>query len=869
MGHSPSDLVDRPSPPTTSSSKQRRPRLEAELDQVPAGGIGLIVAPAGSGKSVLLGDWASRSTDRVCQVRVTASHDDPVLFARSLVSAITAAAPEFDPGIADLVAGRALGPAFVNRLRTALETLDHPMVIVIDDMHRLDNESVCSDLTRLLGRLPQTVRVFMGARWDPPLRLQRLRLDGRLVELRASDLSFTADESRDLLESVSGRSLTVVQASALQVRTEGWAAGLQLAGISLQRVPDPDPFIDHYTGSDRLIADYLTGEVLDDLEPEVRRFLLSTSVLEWLDADLCDVVTGDGNAAAMLDLLSRRSLFLVQPHTGERLRYHHLFADLLRYRLRVQPGEEQRLRRLAAQWLLDHGHFADAVEQLLSAGEPGRVADLVIGHGQESFERGEAATLARWLQAARSVDSSLPPVMEVNLLAAQIAAFRSEEAVETYRRLRRRADLAPGDLAAAAALYACIGLDDLPTTEVLKAAETATSLLRVAADDIVIDFLGVGGRDSVEFLAECMAAVALLFDGDIDRSATKFDAVCDLPGAQYRVWKVYALGGRALARALAGHANEAHADATAALEVAEANGIAHHHSLAFAHFALARVALDRLDRSMAAHHLNESGIRVQTTGHAANTAIQHLLELEQTSLWTSPEIALTGLRSTRHNPREPKIVTGLRQALEVRLLVAMGKCDQARGFLDLSAHACDLTPQIIDLELAAGDLAAARDAINQWRPQTRRGAIEHHIRAAAVAAEGGARSHAALVLHRALELAEPEGLRAPFVEQAAVHRMLRREVLRGSQGFARSIIAPSSARDGVAHAEQPEAPLTERELEVLDYLPTRLTNSEIARTLFVSTNTVKTHLRHLYTKLAVADRDAAVEKAAELGLLGR
>lgn len=214
-------------------------------------------------------------------------------------------------------------------------------------------------------------------------------------------------------------------------------------------------------------------------------------------------------------------------------------------------------------------------------------------------------------------------------------------------------------------------------------------------------------------------------------------------------------------------------------------------------------------------------------------------------------------------------MTGLRQALEVRLLIAMGKCDQARGLLDLSSCAGELTPQVIDLELAVGDVAAARHAINEWKPQTRRTVIEHDIRAAAVAAAGGARSHAALVLHRALELAEPEGLRAPFLEQAAVQRMLRREVLRGSQGFARSIVAPSSARDGIPHAEHPEAPLTERELEILDYLPTRLTNSEIARTLFVSTNTVKTHLRHLYTKLAVADRDAAVEKAAELGLLGR
>ena len=332
VGTSPNDRADGPLLPAISSTEQRRPRLETVLDQIPRAGIGLVVAPAGSGKSVLLGQWARRSTARVCHLRITGTHDDPVIFARSLVSAIGAAAPEFDTGIADLVDGRALGAAFVSRLRTALEDLDQQTVIVIDDVHLLGNEWICRDLGRLLVRLPRTVRVAMGARWDPAIRLQRLRLDGLLVELRASDLAFTAAESRGLLESVSGRSLSPAQCTALQARTEGWAAGLQLAGISLQRVPDAGAFIDQFSGSGRLIADYLTEEVLDDLEPDIRRFLLQTSVLEWLDADLCDAVTDADDGAAMLDLLARRSLFLVHSDAaGERLRYHHLFADLLRY----------------------------------------------------------------------------------------------------------------------------------------------------------------------------------------------------------------------------------------------------------------------------------------------------------------------------------------------------------------------------------------------------------------------------------------------------------------------------------------------------------------------------------------------------------
>jgi LuxR family maltose regulon positive regulatory protein len=386
----------------------------------------------------------------------------------------------------------------------------------------------------------------------------------------------------------------------------------------------------------------------------------------------------------------------------------------------------------------------------------------------------------------------------------------------------------------------------------------------------VIDFLGVGGRESVVFLAGCMIAVALLFDGDLPRSAARFEAVRDLPGAQYRVWKIYALGGLALARALAGQANEAQSNALAALDVAEVNGIGHHHSLAFAHLALARVALDRLDQNAAAHHLRASGIRAETTGHAATRAFQSLLEAEQTALWAGADAALRQIWSSRHNPREPRIVTDLRQSLELRLLVAQRRFDQARALVDLSALPRPLTPQVIDLELADGDAVAARRSLGRWdRPGTLREVIAFNIRSCAIASQAGARSQAALLLDRALELAEPEGLRAPFLEQAEVQRMLRREVLRGSQGFARSIISSSLKRDDAACAEQLQAPLTEREREVLDYLPTRLSNSEIASTLFVSTNTVKTHLRHLYIKLDVADRDDAVEKAAQLGLLSR
>ena len=235
------------------------------------------------------------------------------MFARDLTSAIASVAPDFDPQVANSVAasGSSLGAVFVSKLLVALEELGSELVLVLDDLHRLTNTAICGDLDHLIERLPDNVRLVLSARWDPLVRLQSLRLLTRLVEIRTGDLAFDAEEGRQLIESVSGRSLTTAQSDALVARTDGWAAGLQLAAISLQGVTEIDAFIDVFTGSNKVVADYLAEEVVDDLEPDVRRFLCHTSVLEWLDADVCNAVTGDTDAEAMLDLLARRSLFLV------------------------------------------------------------------------------------------------------------------------------------------------------------------------------------------------------------------------------------------------------------------------------------------------------------------------------------------------------------------------------------------------------------------------------------------------------------------------------------------------------------------------------------------------------------------------------
>lgn len=850
-----------------------RPRLVAALDRVPPAGLGLVVAPAGSGKSVLLGQWASH-VPGAAYLRVVPGHDDPVVFARALVSALAEVHTDLDTGVAELVAGAgpSMGSVFTSRLLVELESLDRPVLVVLDDLHALSSSAIGADLDELLDRLPDNVRVVVGTRWDPPLRIHQLRLEGRLVELRAADLAFDAEESRSLLEAVSARELTEEQVGSLVARTDGWAVGLQLAAISLQRTTDVDGFLHDFSGSDKLVAEYLSEEVIDELEPNVRRFLLRTSILEWLEPDLCDAVSGGDDAEEVLALLDSRSLFLVHPADhGDRLRYHHLFADLLQYRLRASDVEDEReCRRQAAGFLMAGGHVAESIEQLVAAEEPEAVLDAVVAHGQPFFEREQGATLVRWLRAAHDQHDEPPASLELNLLAAEVAAHQTPAAMESYRRLRRRVDLDAREVASAAALYACLGMDDLPSSEVHQAATESLSALASFDGELEVDLLGIGGRDTVEVLAACLEAIALLFDGELERSAQALDLVLRLPGAQYRVWRMHVLGGLALSRALAGRHVEASASALAALEAAESSGLDQHIASGFAHLALAVGALDQQRPEQLVLHLHESGTRGQRTGRAASNAFQRLLRVEQVDASKGPVAALAELRGAARAAVEPAIVVQLTLAQEVRLLVATDQVAQARSLLGRGPVGPAVEAQVVELELAAGDVGAARRALGEIAADLSnpRQALERLLAEVLVLDAEGRADAAANVLREAISTAEAEQLRRPFLQRPGVMRLLRSEAQRGSQAFSKTIVdAAARSRSDERGEGRLVEPLTEREREVLDYLPTRLSNAELAAALYISVNTLKSHLRHIYTKLAVSDRDQAVVRASDLGLL--
>ena len=418
--------------PATRSGLVPRPRLTARLDEGLARGLVLVCAPAGYGKTVLLADWARHGGYPVAWLSLDAGDNDPARFWRHAVAALDRARPGTGERVAPLLGPPApssfqgLVTALINDLAGEEEAL-----LVLDDYHVISSEQVHQPLAFLLEHRPAGIGVVLASRSDPPLPLARLRARGQLAEVRAAELRFTPAEAAELLQHMAS-DLPDGSVAALAARTEGWAAGLQLAALSLRGQADAAAFVAAFTGSHRYVLDYLAEEVLEGQDPQLRAFLLETSVLDRLSGPLCDAVTGREGSQGLLEEAERAGLFLI-PLDEVRgwWRYHHLFADLLRARLRQeQPGRLAQLHRNAATWYARHGLADDAIGHAAAAGEMLWAARIIEQHFDLIHRiRGEAATIDRWLsvlpaevvrsrprlllaQAHMAADSGHPEVME-------------------------------------------------------------------------------------------------------------------------------------------------------------------------------------------------------------------------------------------------------------------------------------------------------------------------------------------------------------------------------------------------------------------------------------------------------------------------
>ena len=403
--------------PPLRKSVVSRPRLIERLneglcrDQAFGPQLTLIAAPAGFGKTTLVSEWAAGCDRRVAWLSLEEGDSDPARFLTYLVAALRTVAPDIGEGVLRVLHAAQPQPADIEAMLTALlneiATLPDKIVLVLDDYHVIDAKAIDDGVAFFIEHLPPRLRLVIATREDPPLPLARLRARDQLTELRAADLRFTPAEAAEFLNQVMGLSLSAEEITALEDRTEGWIAGLQLAAIalaiagSMQGHQDAPGFVRAFAGDHRYIVDYLVEEVLQRQPEPVRSFLLQTAILDRLNGPLCDAVTGHAGSNARLEALERGNFFVVPlDDTRHWYRYHHLFAEVLCAHLMAeQPDQVATLHRRASEWYEHNGSADDAIRHALAAEDFERAADLIERAVPAMRRSRQEATMLGWLKA--------------------------------------------------------------------------------------------------------------------------------------------------------------------------------------------------------------------------------------------------------------------------------------------------------------------------------------------------------------------------------------------------------------------------------------------------------------------------------------
>jgi LuxR family maltose regulon positive regulatory protein len=897
--------------PPTQPGFVARPRLLGMLDGAIERGLVLVCAPAGFGKTALLADWLRRDGRPVAWLSLDAGDSDPARFWRHVVAALDRARP----GVAERVMGL-LGPpappsfeGLVTALINELAGLpsDGDVLLVLDDYHLIESEPVRTALMFLLDHLPAGLHLVLASRSDPPLALARLRARGQLAELRAADLRFTSDEAAALLGEAAGLDLPETAVTALEARTEGWAAGLRLAALSLRGQTDVAGFVTTFSGSHRYVLDYLTEEVLERQPEQVRGFLLETSVLERLSGTLCDAVTGRTDGQAMLEAVEAAGLFLV-PLDEVRgwWRYHPLFADLLRARLQQErPERVPELHRNAAAWHEEHGLSDDAVRHASAAGEATRAARLIEQHFDALFYlRGEGATVQRWLAALPADLIRSRP----RLLVAQAAMADASGHVEDVDGLLAAAEDALADAAdesfepssgAAASLLlnvpATIAIFRAYLAELRGDAESTHTFASQARSEIG------EGEAMLEFIAQGHLAVAEWMRGQpTDAEQALSSSIGQWRAAGHRNligWGSHYLGQvqRALARLDA--ANETYQQT---LEVTTAIDRPTLPAAGIAYAGLAEVAYQRNELDTALSLVTEGiGLcRQFTFTPPLATALATLAWIRQAE--GDAGAALNAMAEAERAAPGPAVADLLNPvpAHHARLLLAQGDVAAAerwtheRGlhYGDEPAYPRELAYLVLARVLLAQDmpdqaLALLSRMLAAAEAQRRVGSVieVRALQALALAARGDD-AEAVDALAVALTLGCPGGYIRVFVDEGGpMHTLLGRLVAaqRDERTGARAVPIDYLARllrafDGQSTEPGRAAPaappglieaLTSREAEVLGLLAEGKSNQRISEDLVVTLDTVKKHVSHILDKLGADNRTEAVTRGRQLGLI--
>ncbi|RKR87520.1 LuxR family maltose regulon positive regulatory protein [Micromonospora pisi] len=886
-----------------------RPRLHTLLENGSAGPVTVVSAPAGWGKTTLLSSWYRAQDEERSRAWLTLEPTDGGERLWTYLHAAVGGTASSEPP--DVAAPRGSADRdFLDRLAAALARRPEPVTLVLDDFHQVDDPAVASGLDFLLRHSGDRLRLVIGGRTDPALALHRWRLSGELTEIRAAELAFTAAESAELLAAY-GINLPVDQADELRVRTEGWPAGLRIATLTLPHHPDPVRFVDGFAGDDQGVADYLSEEVLAGLADEARDVLRRGAVAERVCGGLIDALTDRGDGEELLAALERDTGFVIALGTRPpAYRYHRMLADLLRAEQLRRPAEELLdLHRRAATWAARRNLPAEALRHALAAGEWGFATGVLVDRWPD---------LVPYAPAARpGVPAPPPPPPEAVRadpeLALAYAVDRLDRtdpaAAADYLRLgERHEQLLSGSrrdrfalITAALRLAWAQVAGEVP--EVLAAAARLRALAQPPG--------GAAGQATVDLparaIARTAAGAAQLGAGDLVAAETELaGALADAERAGLARTVLACTSRLALVRAVRGELTVAERDARSAVattgDPAGSAPVDHGH----AYLALAVVALHRDRPADAEANLALAGSRVDQAREPAVAALAALVRAQLTrdrgDLPASYQLLLTGRAHLADQPRARRLAHWL-LAAEADLCTAHGDLARSRELLlaPLDAAAGQAEPLAVALArayLQGGDVAAAARTLPAWSGPAGESwllplRLEAGLLDALTARAAGDHRRAARTLEEVLALAEPDGFRRVFTRSEPPARdllaahldsgtaywpLLRELIAVGEEYAGRDGTGPRhpGGRDGdrrerggrlTASVPGLGEPLTDRELTVLRYLQSILSNVEIASELSVSVNTVKTHVRNIYRKLDATRRREAVRRARELHLI--
>lgn len=895
--------------PGRSDLRVPRQRLSDHLSQVGGAKVAVISAPAGFGKTTAITEWLeSLPVDgrRVAWLSLDERDNDPITFWTYSVAALrTALGNEFGVGSSTLMqSSRAPLDAVVATLLNELLTADTDVVLVLDDYHVITAPEIHQSVTLLLERLPSRLRVVIASRADPPLPLGRLRVGGRLVEVRAGDLRFTADETASYLERTAAATLSSIDVATLAERTEGWVAALQMAALSMQGRDDISSFIAEFAGDDRYIVDYLAEEVLDRQTDDVRQFLLRTSILDRLSGPLCDAVTEQRGGRSTLQRLERANMFLVPlDHRGQLYRYHHLFAEVLRAHLYDEdPDAAPELHRRASAWFESNGEMNESIRHALAAGDPDRSADLMEAAIPAWQRDRQEATIRNWLQLLPDHVMETRPVLIMGLVGA--LASIGEFAVDTDDRLDQVERLL--ELIASGASvtgHEVVVADQSQLRQVPAAIEmyrAALALMRGDLGDTTLHghrALDMAPEDEhlVRAAAAALVGLAAWARGDIDSACDGYtQSIAGLLLAGHNSDVLGCSITLADLRLAQGRLREAKHVFTEGLAL----GVSHRgpplRGTADMHVGLSDVLYEMGDLDGALEQLDRSAALGDHNGlpqhpYRSRLGMARLRAAEGDTVGARDLLdAAEGVYTTDFSPSIRPI-----PAVRAGLLADRGNLDEPLAWVrERGLTADDELFYVGEFE----HVTVARVLLARFRADRSTRSVVDAIRLlekVSVEAESGGRNgdlmqvlvllalaedargdRAAAVAHleRAIALAEPEGYVRLFLDASPwIQPLLDALAAKGpSAAYIHHIVNASAQRPEPRMAQQPFIdPLSERELDVLRLLTSELTGPQIARELMVSVNTMRTHTKNIYSKLGVTSRRAAVRHADELQLLSR